>query len=62
MHPLAVAQLSSAPQIAQPCGEQRLHCLPSIPPLAGMPTDKRVISISGDGGFLFCAQELETAV
>lgn len=28
----------------------------------GMPTDKRIISISGDGGFLFCAQELETAV
>ncbi|PRW39265.1 acetolactate synthase [Chlorella sorokiniana] len=28
----------------------------------GMPTDKRVISISGDGSFLFCAHELETAV
>jgi len=29
---------------------------------AGMPTDKRIISVSGDGSFLFCAQELETAV
>ncbi|KAI7836323.1 hypothetical protein COHA_009831 [Chlorella ohadii] len=28
----------------------------------GMPTDKRIISVSGDGSFLFCAQELETAV
>lgn len=28
----------------------------------GFPTEKRIISISGDGGFLFCAHELETAV
>lgn len=34
--------------------------LPSM--RAGPPTDKRIISISGDGGFLFCVQELETAV
>lgn len=28
----------------------------------GFPTDRRIISVSGDGGFLFCAHELETAV
>lgn len=28
----------------------------------GFPTEQRVISLSGDGGFLFCAHELETAV
>lgn len=28
----------------------------------GFPTERRIMSLSGNGGFLFCAQELETAV
>lgn len=44
-----------------PKGEQALSPR-AVSKLGGCPTDRRIISISGDGGFLFCAHELETAV
>lgn len=62
--------LPSPPLISCPPGCSALHHQWSKPPMSpraismrgGLPTQKRIISLSGDGGFLFCAQELETAV